>query len=141
MDQQPQVDTASLSPTRTVALMRRVFSPLWIWVGLAGVLEVRGRRKGTPRRVTLIPVEVDGTRYLMSFSGLTNWVRDLRAAGRGELRHKGRTVAFTATEVDGNERDRAIAGYLARLPKQIKRDFDRRPGAADHPVFRVEPIG
>jgi len=95
----------------------------------------------TPRRVTLIPVEVDGTRYLMSFSGLTNWVRDLRAVGRGELRHKGRTVAFTATEVDGNERDRAIAGYLARLPKQVKRDFDRRPGAADHPVFRVEPIG
>jgi hypothetical protein len=52
---------------------------------------------------------------------------------------KGRTQAFTAIEVEGNERDRVIAAYLARMGP-IKRDFDRRPGAADHPTFRVEPI-
>jgi hypothetical protein len=72
--------------------------------------------------------------------GVTNWVRNLRAAGRGEPRRKGPTEAFTAIEVDGNERDRVIATFHARSPKPLKQDFDQRPGAADHPTFRVEPI-
>ena len=76
----------------------------------------------------------------MSFSGLTNWVRNLRAVGRWDLRRKGRAEAFTAIEVDGSERDRVIAAYLARLPKPFKRDFGRRPDAADHPAFRVDSI-
>ncbi|MEX2547146.1 MAG: deazaflavin-dependent nitroreductase, partial [Chloroflexota bacterium] len=79
------------------------------------------------------------TTYLMAFGGVTEWARNLRAAGRGELRRRGRTQAFTATEVDGDERDRAIARYLAGSGP-IKKDFYRRPGAADHPTFRVEPI-
>jgi deazaflavin-dependent oxidoreductase (nitroreductase family) len=104
------------------------------------VLEVRGRRTGTPLHVTLVPVEVDGTRYLLSQYGVTDWVRNLRAAGGGELRRKGRTEAFTATEVDGAERDRVIAAFYARTPKRLTRDFDQRTGAADHPTFRMEPI-
>ena len=139
MDQRPQVVSAALAPTRAVALIRRIARPIWLLVGIAAVLEVPGRRTGTPLRVSLIPVELDGTWYLMSFGGVTDWARNLRAAGRGELRRKGRTEAFTAIEVDGNERDRVIAAYLARLGP-IRRDFDRRPGAADHPTFRVEPI-
>jgi deazaflavin-dependent oxidoreductase (nitroreductase family) len=146
MEQRPQVVSAALSPTRAVALIRRVARPIWLWVGIAAVLKVPGRRTGTPLQVTLSPVEVDGTWYLLSFGGVTDWARNLRAAGRGELRRKGRTQAFIAIEVDGNERDRVIAAYLARLGPikreldPIKRDFDRRPGAADHPAFRVEPI-
>jgi len=75
----------------------------------------------------------------MAFGGVTDWARNLRAAGRGGLRHKGHSDAFTAIEVDGNERDRVIAAYLAKMGP-IRRDFGRRPDAADHPVFRVEPI-
>ena len=141
MDQQPQVVSAALPPTRAVALMRRIASPIWVRVGLAAVLVVPGRRSGMPRRVTLIPVKIDGTSYLMSFSGATHWVRNLRTAGRGQLRHRGRAEAVTAIEVDGDERDRVIAAYLARLPGPVKRDFNRRPGAADHPTFRMEPSG
>src|SRR3970040_1635179 len=91
------------------------------------------------RAGALLPVEVDGTWYLMSFGGVTDWARNLRAAGRGELRRKGRTEAFTAIEVDGNERDRVIAAYLARLGP-IKRDFDRRPGGCHHPTFTGGPV-
>ena len=76
----------------------------------------------------------------MSFAGVTDWVRNLRAAGRGTLRRKGRTETISAIEVDGDVRDRVIAAYFARLPAPVRRDFDRRPGAADHPVFRVEPL-
>jgi deazaflavin-dependent oxidoreductase (nitroreductase family) len=140
MDQRPRDDSAALEPTRGVALIRRVASPLWLRIGMAAVLEVPGRRTGTPRRATIIPVDIDGTTYLMGFTGITGWVQNLRAAGRADLRRKGRAVPFNGIEVEGDERDRVIAAYLARLPGFIKKDFERRPGAADHPVFKVEPI-
>ncbi|HLE89161.1 MAG TPA: nitroreductase family deazaflavin-dependent oxidoreductase [Candidatus Limnocylindria bacterium] len=139
MDQRTQDAGGTLSPSRTLALIRRVASPIWRRVGIAAVLEVAGRRTGTPRHVTLIPWEVDGERYLMSLYGATDWVRNLRAAGRGELRHKGRTEPFAAIEVVGSERDRVISVFNAKTPKPFRRDFERRPAAGDHPTFRMEP--
>jgi deazaflavin-dependent oxidoreductase (nitroreductase family) len=139
MDQRPQVANVPSSRSRALALIRRVAGPVWLRVGLSAVLEVPGRRSGAPCRVTLVPVEVDGTRYLLSQYGDTQWVRNLRAAGRGTLRSKGRTVAFTAIEVDGDERDRVLTKFHAWTPKPFRRDFDQRPDAGDHPTFRVEP--
>jgi hypothetical protein len=72
--------------------------------------------------------------------GVTDWVLNLRVAGRGELRRKGRTTAFTAIEVDGAERDRVIAAFHARTPKPFSRDFDQRPDAGEHPTFRMDAI-
>jgi deazaflavin-dependent oxidoreductase (nitroreductase family) len=123
-----------------IAIERRLGGPIFSRVGITAVLEVPGRRTGAPLHVTLVPVEVDGTWYLLSHYGVTDWVRNLRAAGRGELRRKGHTEAFIAIEVDGDERDRIIAAFHARTPKRLTRDFDQRTGAADHPTFRVEPI-
>lgn len=136
---EPNRPSAALKPTGPVALIRGLAGPLWKRVGIAAVLEVAGRRSGTPLRVTLIPVRVEGNLYLLSFGGVTDWARNLRAAGRGALRHKGRTQAFTAIEIDGDERDRVIARYLAGSGP-IKKDFYRRPAATDHPTFRLEPI-
>ena len=138
MEDERQAVSGALSPTRVVALIRRVASPMWLRIGIAAILVVPGRRTGTPIRVKLIPVKLDGAMYLMSFGGVTQWARNLRAAGRGDLRHKGRTQAFKAIEVEGDERDRVIAKYLAGSGP-IKRDFYRRPRAADHPTFKVEP--
>jgi deazaflavin-dependent oxidoreductase (nitroreductase family) len=129
----------ALAPTRPVAFIRRLAGPVWQRVGIAAVLEVPGWRSGATMRVPLIPAKVDRTLYLMAFGGVTDWARNLRAAGRGELRYRGRTVVFKATEVDGAERDRAIAAYLAGSGP-LRKDFNRRPNAADHPTFRVDPI-
>jgi len=147
MVDQPQTPREPLSPSRGVAFFRRVAGPIWLRMGVTSVLEVRGRHTGRQIKVTIFPVEVDGTRYLVSFGGITDWVRNLRAAGRCELRRRGRTATFTAVEVDGAERERAIAAYLARLGPirrdrdPVKKDFDRLPNAADHPTFRLEPTG
>jgi deazaflavin-dependent oxidoreductase (nitroreductase family) len=135
----PEAVTAPPSRSRAIALSRRFLGPIWLRVGFVAVLTVPGRHSGTPHRVTLFPVEVDATWYLLSQYGVSEWVRNLRAAGRGELRRKGRTQAFNAVEVDGGERDRAIAAFHAKTPKQFTSDFDQRPDAADHPTFRVEP--
>ena len=140
MAQGPQVVSPALSPTRRLVLIRRLLRPIWLRVGLAAVLEVPGRRTGTPLQVSLIPWEVEGTWYLMSQYGVTDWVRNLRAARRGRLRRRGRTETFIAIEVDGEERDRVIAAFHAKTPKPFKKDFDRRPDAGDHPTFTVEPI-
>ncbi|HEX3265140.1 MAG TPA: nitroreductase family deazaflavin-dependent oxidoreductase, partial [Candidatus Limnocylindrales bacterium] len=104
------------------------------------VLEVPGRRTGKPTSVTLAAWDVDGSIYLMSQYGVTDWVRNLRAAGRGTLVHARRRRAFRAVEVDGDERDRVIAAFRAKADKLLSRDFDRLPNAADHPTFRVEPL-
>ena len=135
-----QVATTPLSRSRAIALSRRFLGPIWLRFGLTALLTVPGRRTGTARRVALLPIEVAGTTYLLSQYGVSDWVRNLRAAGRGELRRKGRATACTAIEVDGLERDRVIAAFHAKVPKQFTSDFDQRPDAADHPTFRVEPI-
>lgn len=137
----PQVSGSALPPTQLVAVLRQLLTPVMWRIGLAAVVDVPGRRTGAPRHVALIPLEVAGSWYLVSMHGNTEWVRNLRAARCCELRRSSGTHAFSTTEVYGNERDRAIAGYLAKSPRPFRMDFNRRPSAEDHPVFRMAPIG
>lgn len=139
MGERPQVGKVRLRPSRGVALGRRVFRRILLRAGLADVIEVPGRRTGKPVQFTLARWEVDGTPYLMSQYGDTDWVRNLRAAGGGQLRHKGRTEAFTAIEVDGEERERVISAFRAKADRLLNKEYDRLPNASDHPTFRVEP--
>ena len=63
------------------------------------ILYVRGRSSGEWRTTPVNPLTIDGTRYLVAPRGTTQWVRNMRAAGGGEL-HIGRRVEpFTVTEV------------------------------------------
>jgi deazaflavin-dependent oxidoreductase (nitroreductase family) len=139
VDETPKTD-AALPPTRVVALIRRVARPIWVRIGIVATLEMSGRRTGKPLRVSVIPVKLDGATYVMAFGGATDWALNLRAAGGGELRRRGRTTAFTAIECEGDERDRVIAAYLTRARGPIRKDFDRRPNAADHPTFRLQQV-
>lgn len=122
-----------------MALIRRLAGPLWLRVGVAALLDVPGRRTGVTQRVMVIPVNLDGSTYVLSFGGVTSWAQNLRAAGHAQLRHKGRTREVTAIEVEGPERDRVIAKYLAGSGP-VKRDFYRRPDPSEHPAFRLDPI-
>ena len=128
----------ALAPTRPVALIRRLAGPVWLRVGIAALIDVRGRRTGVTRRVMVIPVNLDGLTYVLSFGGVTSWAQNLRAAGRARMSYKRRTREVTAVEVDGRERDRVIAKYLAGSGP-IKKDFYRRPDPGAHPTFRMDP--
>ncbi|HEX2504260.1 MAG TPA: nitroreductase/quinone reductase family protein, partial [Miltoncostaeaceae bacterium] len=72
---------------------RRVFNPIAMRFGLSGTetVTVPGRRTGRPLRVPVIPVEHAGARYLVSTRGESDWVKNLRAAGGGELARRGHT--------------------------------------------------
>src|SRR5262249_42983552 len=92
-----------------------VFNPFVALLTRAGlsvygsrVLAVRGRRSGEWRTTPVNPLTLDGERYLVSPRGNTQWVRNMRVAGGGELRAGRRGEEVTAAEaaVEGRGRGR-----------------------------------
>jgi deazaflavin-dependent oxidoreductase (nitroreductase family) len=120
--------------------VRRIFNPIAMRFGISGTkaLAVRGRRTGEIRRVPVIPVDHGGARYLVSPRGETQWARNLRSAGEGELHGKRGVERFRAIEVPVTERPQVIAAYQAVAGRAVASFFAALPDAAHHPVFRLD---
>ena len=111
------------------------------------VLYVRGRKTGEWRSTPVNPVTVDGVRYLVAPRGNTQWVRNLRAAGAGELRIGRTAEPFTATEVADDDKPAILRAYLKRWKFEVGMFFEGvGPDASDaellaiapgYPVFRI----
>lgn len=120
-------------------------------VSVAGsrVLEVAGRTSGEPRRTPVNLLTLDGGRYLVAPRGHTQWVRNLRVAGRGRLLVGRRAEAFTAAELSDDDKVAVLRAYLSRWKWEVgvffegvgpdSPDGDLRRVAPDHPVFRITP--
>jgi deazaflavin-dependent oxidoreductase (nitroreductase family) len=135
---------------------RRVFNPAVarltrIGISLFGsrVLRVRGRRSGRWRETPVNPLTHDGARYLVAPRGETQWVRNLRAAGDGELRVGRRREPFAASEVaDETVKLAVMREYLRRWKWEVgaffggvgadSSDEDLRAESRRHPIFRLE---
>ena len=120
-------------------------------VGVYGsrVLAVRGRRSRQWRTVPVNVLELAGSRYLVAPRGETEWVRNLRASERGELRLGNRREAFKAIEISDEDKIPILRAYIEKWWFEVKRFFEL-PGpnapdgdiariASSHPVFRIEP--
>jgi deazaflavin-dependent oxidoreductase (nitroreductase family) len=103
-------------------LVRRLFNPLAMRFGIGGAatLVVPTRRTGRPQKIPVIPVEHAGSRYLVSTRGESDWVQNLRAAGRGELQTGGQNETFRAVEVPVEERPPIIVAYRAKAGKTVE---------------------
>src|SRR5262249_12096300 len=77
-------------------------------------LAVRGRKSGEWRTVRVNLLIHDGTRSLVAPRGETQWVRNLRSAGRGELRLGQRHEPFRATELRDTEKPPVLRAYLRK---------------------------
>ncbi len=119
-------------------VMRHVVNPLTAVLG-GPTIVVRGRRSGRLIRTVVPPFINDGVRYLVAGGGETQWVRNLRAAGAGELWRGRKHEAFHAVELQGDERARVVAAYRRRLGRRTGPFFAAMPDASDHPVFRLDP--
>ena len=121
-------------------VISRVVNPLLLWLGVVPTLRVRGRKTGRWRNVPVNVLELDGERYLVAPRGETDWVRNLRAAGSGQLQYgrRGTAEAFRAVEVSDKEKPRVIEAYLDRWGNQVRSQFEALPDPTDHPVFRIE---
>ncbi len=129
---------SALRYMRPSFVMRHVVNPITRALG-GPTLVVRGRRSGRPVRTVVPPFVDGGVRYLVAGGGETHWVRNLRAAGGGELWRGRRHEPFHAVELHGAERERVVADYRRRLGRRTGPFFAAMPDAADHPVFRLEP--
>lgn len=120
-------------------LTRRLANPMAMRLGRHGVatLTVVGRRTGEPHKVPVIPVEVGGSRYLVAPYGESEWVRNLRAAGKGELSRKGQTEVFQAVEVPAGDRASIIARYRQVAGRAVNSYFTKLPDPEEHPVLRI----
>lgn len=111
-------------------------------------LSVRGRKSGQLQRVPVNPHTHEGAQYLVSARGHSQWVRNMRAAGGGELRVGRRTRAFTAVEIaDDEQKMIVVRAYLERWGWEVNQyfrgitakstDAELLAACPDHPVFRI----
>jgi deazaflavin-dependent oxidoreductase (nitroreductase family) len=112
------------------------------------VLAVKGRKSGEWRTNPVNPLRIDGVRYLVAPRGNTQWVRNLRVTGTGELRIGRKAEPFSATEVADDDKPAILRAYLKRWKFEVGVFFDgvnaRAPEeklreiAPGYPVFRIE---
>jgi deazaflavin-dependent oxidoreductase (nitroreductase family) len=114
------------------------------------VLRVRGRKSGEWRSAPVNLLTHEGKQYLVSPRGLTQWVRNLREAGQGEVLLGKRVQRFRAGEISDDQKIPILRAYLKRWKAEVGIFFgdvsadspeeDLRRIAPDHPVFRIDPI-
>ena len=113
------------------------------------ILRVRGRRTGEVRSVPVNLLTVGSDRYLVAPRGETQWVRNLRVAGRGELVVGRRAESFAAAELEDSDKPEILRAYLKRWKAEVgvffggvtatSPDEALRRIAPDHPVFKIAP--
>lgn len=125
---------------RPPALTRRLVNPLVSRMHPRGVetLTVTGRRTGRPRRVPVLPVQVGTQRYLVAPYGESDWVRNLRACGEGELDGPRGREHFLAQELPADQRAQIIDVYRRQAGRTVDRLFRSMPDPGSHPVFVLE---
>jgi len=141
-----------LAPARTA----EIFNTVTKWLTARGisllgsrVLAVRGRKSGQTRTTVVNLFSYEGSQYLLAPRGHTEWVRNLRAAGEGELRLGRRRRRFTPVEIADADKEPLIRLYLRKWAwetgaffdglKAVSPAADIEAAAPGFPVFRITP--
>ena len=104
------------------------------------VLAVRGRTSGEWRTTPVNPLTHDGKRYLVAPRGHTQWVRNMRVAGGGELRVGRRVENFTAAELPDEQKPDVLRAYLKRWKFEVGVFFEGvGPDAPDEKLLAIAP--
>lgn len=133
---------------------KNVFNRFVAWLTRRGVslmgsreLSVVGRSSGEVRTTVVNLLEVDGQRFLVAPRGTTQWVRNLRAAGSGELRVGRRSEPFSARELPDDAKAPVLEAYVRQWRWEVGQFFEgvsKNPTEAElvaiapgFPVFEV----
>ena len=151
--------TTTAAPDRYLAPDRftlKVMNPTVAWLARHGIsllgsreLRIVGRKSGIVRSNVVNVLDLDGRRYLVAPRGTTEWVRNLRAAGEGELRIGRRVEAFTPAELDDADKLPVLRAYLRKWAWEVGQFFEGVDKASSDaeldaiapgfPVFVVRP--
>ncbi|HEV3354278.1 MAG TPA: nitroreductase family deazaflavin-dependent oxidoreductase [Acidimicrobiales bacterium] len=112
------------------------------------VLRVRGRTSGEWRTTPVNLLTFEGERYLVAPRGETQWVKNIRKAGGGELQLGRKTEPIQVVELSDDEKPDLLRAYLKRWKAEVGVFFDGvsatssdeevRRIAPKHPVFRIQ---
>lgn len=120
-------------------------------LGLKGaqVLAVPGRKSGEWHRIPVNPLTFAGQRYLVAPRGETEWVRNMRVAGSGELRLGATREPIAITELADAEKPPILRAYVQKWWFEVARFFEGvtrdasleelRRIAPGFPVFKIRP--
>jgi len=132
---------------RGVELLTRAGVSVWG----SRILRVRGRKSGELHSHPVNLLTFEGVRYLVAPRGLTQWVRNIRVSGGGELVLGNKVEHFKAVEIPDEAKMPILRAYLKRWKAEVGIFFqgvsadspeeDVRRIAPDHPVFRIESPG
>lgn len=134
-------------PDRAFNALMQLLTRLGLSVYGSRVLAVRGRKSGEWRTVPVNLLVHDGERYLVAPRGETEWVRNIRAAGGGELRLGRQREAIRVTELADSAKPPILRAYMQKWWFEVSRFFegvtrdatleDLQRVAPGFPVFRI----
>ena len=119
-----------------------------VGVGPIQLLTTRDRVTGEPHTIPVVPVEQDGTRWLVAPYGTVGWVRNAREDGRVQLRYGRTTHDYAIREAGADESGPVLKRYVAVATKtrahfEATKDSPVADFAAEanrHPVFELIAI-
>jgi deazaflavin-dependent oxidoreductase (nitroreductase family) len=127
--------------------MDQIFNRVVAWLTRAGIsvlgsriLRVRGRSSGAWRSTPVNLLTVGDQTYLVAPRGTTQWVRNIRVAGGGELRVGRRVTRFTVQELPDADKPAVIRAYLKRWAWEVGRFFEGvNASSTDADLLRIAP--
>ncbi|MBB4687637.1 nitroreductase family deazaflavin-dependent oxidoreductase [Amycolatopsis jiangsuensis] len=126
--------------TKVANAFARGVTKLGISLWGSRVLGVRGRTSGQLREVPVNLLTHEGAQYLVAARGETQWVRNLRAAGEGQLRLGRRVEKFGYRELADDEKPAVLRAYLARWKFEVGVFFDGVDASSpDETLRRIAP--
>jgi deazaflavin-dependent oxidoreductase (nitroreductase family) len=103
-------------------------------------LRVRGRKSGEWRTTPVNLLTADGDRYLVSPRGTTQWVRNIRSSGQGELRVGRRVEPFRVAELTDEVKVTVLREYLRKWGWEVGSFFEGvDKNATDGDLARIAP--
>jgi deazaflavin-dependent oxidoreductase (nitroreductase family) len=135
----------------------RITNKMMTWLTYRGIsilgsriLAVRGRKSGEWRTTPVNLLIIDGERYLVAPRGHTQWVRNMRAVGGGELRLGKKVEPFSATELADADKPVVLRAYMKKWAWEVGYFFgdvnadspeeELRRIAPGFPVFRIAAV-
>lgn len=130
---------------RSVNLVFRVMTRLGLGKSYRHVLTVRGRKTGELRSTPIDIMQHGDQRWLVAAYGVTNWVRNARAAGEVQIARGRYRDTLRVAELAPEDSVPVLRQYLREVPI-TRAYFDVTPDSTDeqfvaeaprHPVFEL----
>jgi deazaflavin-dependent oxidoreductase (nitroreductase family) len=151
MNDQPNPEpTPQPDPDRYVkpsGFTQTVFNRIVRWLTRRGLsvwgsreLRVMGRKSGEWRTTPVNLLTYEGDEYLVAPRGQTQWVKNIRVAGGGELRVGRKVQPFTIEELPDDRKPELLRAYLHRWKMEVGTFFDGvDANASDETLLAIAP--